>query len=236
MKKLIFVLGLTGALLTPGTQASIDQITLSDTLSPTHSGYVANVTSGLGSVVGGGGQLGVANNNSFITFCLETTEYFNPGWTYNVTLNSGAVNGGAGGGNPDPISMATAYLYSQFRNGVLSETYTDNNGVKTVAYDRASLQQAIWFLEQEQVNAGTGAGLVKLAESKLGLNDSNVKTTDANGAYGVVVMNVYYQNGTLSQDQLAIAVPEPSTVIAGALLLLPFGASVLRTVRKNRAA
>jgi len=38
--------------------------------------------------------------------------------------------------------------------------------------------------------------------------------------------------GTLS----ASAVPEPTTVIAGALLLLPFGASTLRILRKSRAA
>jgi hypothetical protein len=33
-----------------------------------------------------------------------------------------------------------------------------------------------------------------------------------------------------------VPVPEPTTMIAGALLLLPFGASTLRIVRKNRAA
>jgi len=32
------------------------------------------------------------------------------------------------------------------------------------------------------------------------------------------------------------AVPEPATVLAGALLLLPFGASTIRILRKNRAA
>ena len=31
-------------------------------------------------------------------------------------------------------------------------------------------------------------------------------------------------------------VPEPTTMIAGALLLLPFGASTLRMLRKNRMA
>jgi hypothetical protein len=31
------------------------------------------------------------------------------------------------------------------------------------------------------------------------------------------------------------AVPEPSTMIAGALLLLPFGVSTLRVLRRNRA-
>lgn len=33
-----------------------------------------------------------------------------------------------------------------------------------------------------------------------------------------------------------IAVPEPTTVVAGALLLLPFGASTLRILRRNRTA
>jgi hypothetical protein len=32
------------------------------------------------------------------------------------------------------------------------------------------------------------------------------------------------------------AVPEPTTIIAGALLLLPFGASTVRILRKNRTA
>jgi hypothetical protein len=39
----------------------------------------------------------------------------------------------------------------------------------------------------------------------------------------------------LRQDQLAI-VPEVTTLLWGAVLLLPFGASTLRIVRKNRAA
>jgi hypothetical protein len=38
-----------------------------------------------------------------------------------------------------------------------------------------------------------------------------------------------------TSDSLA-PVPEPTTMIAGALLLLPFGASTLRIIRKNRKA
>jgi len=37
-------------------------------------------------------------------------------------------------------------------------------------------------------------------------------------------------------DVTLTAVPEPTTMIAGALLLLPFGASTLRILRKNRTA
>lgn len=36
-------------------------------------------------------------------------------------------------------------------------------------------------------------------------------------------------------DASLVAVPEPTTIIAGALLLLPFGASTLRFIRRSRA-
>jgi hypothetical protein len=38
------------------------------------------------------------------------------------------------------------------------------------------------------------------------------------------------------KEMETLAVPEPTTMIAGALLLLPFGASTLRMLRKNRPA
>jgi hypothetical protein len=41
---------------------------------------------------------------------------------------------------------------------------------------------------------------------------------------------------SLSHYTVFNAVPEPTTMIAGALLLLPFGASTLRFLRKNRTA
>ena len=40
----------------------------------------------------------------------------------------------------------------------------------------------------------------------------------------------------VSQSFHQTAVPEPSTVVAGALLLLPFGVSTLRILRKNKAS
>lgn len=42
--------------------------------------------------------------------------------------------------------------------------------------------------------------------------------------------------GSVTFDLEGAAVPEPSTYIAGALLLLPFGASTLRVLRNKRAA
>jgi len=45
-----------------------------------------------------------------------------------------------------------------------------------------------------------------------------------------------YSDNSGSLDVQLTVVPEPTTMIAGALLLLPFGASTLRILRKNRTA
>lgn len=66
-------------------------------------------------------------------------------------------------------------------------------------------------------------------------NSLTAAAADANGVYGVAALNLYTSSGARAQDQLVI-VPEPTTVIAGALLLLPFGASTLRLFCRNRTA
>jgi hypothetical protein len=149
----------------------------------------------------------------------------------------------------DNISIGTAYLYSQFRNGGLGTLTSSQAG---------QLQNAIWYLENEIslaqlsiMNSVNGTYYYNLAKSGTGRNDTTV-FNDSLGAYDVIALNLFNgayatqvtKNGTtyyLNQDQLAIdagftPVPEPTTMIAGALLLLPFGASTLRILRKNRAA
>jgi hypothetical protein len=59
------------------------------------------------------------------------------------------------------------------------------------------------------------------------------------GGAGTWAAAAHIQNtvgGVTSDSGWIGAVPEPSTVIAGALLLLPFGASAVRIVRRNRGA
>jgi hypothetical protein len=51
---------------------------------------------------------------------------------------------------------------------------------------------------------------------------------------GPLTFHTLTGNGLSSYSGFS-AVPEPTTMIAGALLLLPFGASTLRVLRKNRA-
>lgn len=85
--------------------------------------------------------------DSFATFCLERNETINLGGTYQYFLNpEGSVNGGFAGGNPDPISQGTAWLYRNFALGTLADY--DYLGSDRKA-DAGYLQDAFWFLEQE---------------------------------------------------------------------------------------
>jgi hypothetical protein len=155
----------------------------------------------------------------------------------------------------DNISIGTAWLFSQFSagsGGLLNYNFAGTGGTSgTRTADAGDLQKAIWFLEDEV--DGVRNHFIDDAETALGYThdaagDAKLKL-DSNGAFNVIALNMYSTSpGTtpgattiidgvtyyLKQDVLAV-VPEPTTMIAGALLLLPFGASTLRALRKNRA-
>jgi hypothetical protein len=178
----------------------------------------------------------------FRTFCIEYSEHISLPNSYNANLGTTAIVG-SGGPQPDPISKATAWLYFHFRAGdlhTLVPTYVDNSTGNN------SLQQAIWWLEQETsfYLPGIAPGgsessfnnyLVTAAVNAIGAGTAAAaRGIDANGAYGVYALNLYGSSlKDPKQSQLAIVVPEPSTVIAGALLLLPFGASTYRILRRK---
>ena len=88
-----------------------------------------------------------ATNTGFETFCVETNEFINPGSTYYYGISQNAINGGVGGGHPDPISQGTAWLYLNFAQGSLSGYhYTTGSLGNQSAGD---LQATIWWLEGE---------------------------------------------------------------------------------------
>ena len=92
----------------------------------------------------------------------------------------------------------------------------------------AALQVAIW----EVVALGNGS-------YTLTVSGNSAVTTEAGimiGALPGLTAEADLIALTDSGQGYVVAVPEPATMIAGALLLLPFGASTLRILRRNRAA
>jgi hypothetical protein len=144
---------------------------------------------------------------TFQSFCLETNEYIWPNATYNAVENYAAVQGGVGGAGQygDPISIGTAYLYSQFAAGTLLKyNYVD----RTVS--AAALQDAIWMLEEEQ-SVVTSNFYIELVTATFG-NLANAMD-DSHGAYNVEALNLY-ENDTPRQDMLIVTpVPEPLTIL-----------------------
>jgi len=153
--------------------------------------------------------------NSFLTFCLERNEFLDYGIPYNVNVTSGAINGGVSGGNPDPISAATAWVYANFVAGTLPLNPSGN-----VPYTGDEVQAVIWELEGENVAPANpiypvNANLLAAAQLAAGSPDANL--------WGVRAMNLYSGAGTslVNHQDLLVVVPEPSTYIAGGLALLP---------------
>ena len=136
------------------------------------------------------------NATSFGTFCLEETEYFNPGYTYNVTLNDRAVLGGV---TPTPgfdrLSLGTVWLYNKFATGTLNSFgFVYSNSTAAV-----NLQNVIWALESE-----SGGTINSLWTSVLNTQFGSVsvaKADAASGQFGVMAMNLT-SNGVNKQDQL----------------------------------
>jgi len=154
------------------------------------------------------GSLPLANS-TFDTFCIEYNEHFSFGTTYNYTISDGAINGGAGGGNPDKISLGTAYLYSQYLD--------DPNHASWTGDQQQALQEAIWYLEEEGQPC-SAACLKVLTDAGTALGKTTAELmADANGAYGVVALNLTNLDKSPAQDQLG-RVPE-----AEATLLLSMG-------------
>jgi hypothetical protein len=189
-------------------------------------------TANSGGSWGYGSGLAQNGNSFFQTFCTELEEEYTPGGTYTIsTVGNNALYNGTG--HPVPVTWGVAYLYSQFAAGSLSGyTYAFGSGRETSA---GELQVAIWYLLGEITSLSYNGtdGTIFYNDAVTAASSFNTTVlSDADGAFGVEDLTLGSPGA--AQDQLVIVVPEATTIIAGALLLLPLGASTLRILRKNR--
>ena len=187
----------------------------------------------LGNYSGGANSTkNIGYDQSFQTFCLEHGENFSPGTPYYYSISDRAYNGGVGTGG-DPISIGTAYLYSQFAAGTLKGYFDNTQGRPDSA---RQLQNAIWWLEGEGgLSFDINNVFEKMVRDQYGYDsthDRYLAMNDANGAFGVQVVNVWINEDHtgFAQDQLVIT-PEPATLLLYGFGLL--GLDVWRRCRKS---
>ena len=145
-----------------------------------------------------------------------------------------------------------AYLWNKYGMAIVNSG--DSQTIKN--QEAAALEFAIWTSLYNSTGYGLVAGSSFAAPTSTmvtigSFNYYNTYMNDVATAGSYIGSHLYAGNilegqGALTggansgQSQeffmLATPVPEPTTIIAGALLLLPFGASTLRIVRKNRKA
>jgi flagellar basal body rod protein FlgC len=157
--------------------------------------------------------------------------------------------------NASQAIQNAAYLFYTYGN--LSSTGINAVGTgltaDQVAIQMASLQLAVWESLYDTTAASGKVNGTRLVATSTGSGDSTAVISGAaalitaldsqanTGNFGYAGDLLFPNSLSLQADneppqELFIAVPEPSTVIAGAMLLLPFGASTLRILRRNRKA
>ena len=193
------------------------------------------------------GTVYLGQKYDFLTKSFNGQDGLNPNWGW-----------GNGPGNPalTPAQKVIASAAIQNAAYVFDKHSLVLTG--TSLSDKAALQLAVWEALYDTGNllgysfATTGAaataGRFEASGSSLAVATALDWLTADLGLDGKKSHKQYsgdllqpWLNGsanTAAQEMMGTlaAVPEPSTIIAGALLLLPFGASTLRFVRKNRAA
>ena len=195
---------------------------------------------------------GTPTTGTIYTYCTDVGIYWQSGQRYEaVQFSDGDANG---------IRPAWSALTESIENASwLYNTYYSNpneTSYITDAKKAAGMQLAIWKVLYDTVD-GTGiinptawnTGNLQVTggtanNANQGVSWASQLLADLNAARANNTFTVYSDTwlhpvnensqGMIYND--LTPVPEPTTILAGALLLLPFGASTIRYFRKNRAA
>jgi len=178
-----------------------------------------------------------ADDDSFITFCIERHEFLEEGERYDVQFSDAADNGGQGSGNTDPLDDETAWLYAAFQRGTLDEdtsfvydTDGDENGDDL---NGSALQEAIYWIEGEYGSMSEGdSALADLAWELVDAAQAAIADGWTNNGR-VKVINTWGEGSNFSdhkQDMLVL-VPLPAPLLLGLAGLAGVGVSTYRRRR-----
>jgi hypothetical protein len=178
---------------------------------------------------------------SFQTFCVEVAEYVSQPMDLYVSNQNAALSGSGshaykgGTGAGDDLDFRTAYLYTQFAIGSLSNyAYTGTVNELTRAQTAAALQRVIWKIEGEDGGIGFDMTFmsVSLNSAQQALASAWLEeATKANWSSigNVRVLQAYTTGGALAQDQLYL-VPIPAAVLLGLLGMTAAGLKLRKFV------
>jgi hypothetical protein len=202
------------------------------------------------------GDAGVPTD--YVTLCtdIQGTLYLGNTYTYNKPTSFGNLNGvnprwGADNFGKTPGNANPASAYEAIQNA--AELYYNHFSVLNgnSVTDKAALQLAVWSALYNTDATGaivtTGKRFTFSGADSAAVNEANTwlgQLTTATHDGAILYPNPLNQNDgegeppqeLLMRSQDITPVPEPTTMIAGAFLLLPFGASALRFLRKNRGS
>jgi hypothetical protein len=219
MKVTKLSLALLAVCLAGATSANAGLTVVPDGVNP---GQVINLTvSGDVPYYSGGAWAGVYNNivNGVFTpgFCIDVARESGSESDYSYTTLSSSPLTPAG-----PMGTAAATIVEQLWYTYFSAAESDVTGATA-----AALQVAIW--DTVAIGAGNHYSIVV---------DPGLQSAALTMLAGSASSPTADLIGLTSSDgqNYVVAVPEPTTIISGMLMLLPFGASTLRILRKNRAA
>ncbi len=120
-----------------------------------------------GSFTGGEFLANLSNGATYRSFCLEFNENIGLGmnvtYSYEITTD-GARAGGVSGGNPDPVSSASASIFVSWLRGTIANTNANSTAV----------QNAIWAIEGEILPSSLTGMALSLYNNAV----ANYSTTD----------------------------------------------------------